>query len=1716
MTGDPCENGGWAGVQCRLCPFCEVVTIDLDNNNLWGTFPNGVLKDLPDLEVLRLQGNSISGTFPNELENTPNLYELRLGNSHTGDLPDYWTKHPETYRNLYFYGPFSNAAFPPFDTLTTLEEYHLQSTNVQGSIPSLLMLTNIKTFVLWNNDKLTGSIPTFSTGPTGQFTKLVTLKIHSNNLLTGTIPDFTDMTVAEHLQIDEQREVFGTVPPLNTMTRLRYFDLSHNRLVGQVPPFSPLVQPTLESIFVEDNFLQGMEALAPNPTPLNALTDLTFYRNLMTGTLPCHQTAYPLLERLQGWENRLTGTLPCLDNFRVIEEYSLSDNDFSGTIPDKTVAPGLVTLKVSNNILTGSLAQGFVNALYNVVTFHIGANGLTGTIPQVQVMPVLSDFQIHRNVGWKELNPVQVSSLGSTTVDTTLGTARDGDASTDWECLTGTGDVCNILLDFGRPVCLEKVRIQESGVLRTPNPTTFAMSKEGVDGCPLTVNIYQGSTGFAKSSITEEMIWRSWDDDRSWRHGYNWQTCAPSTWRTIGRERRTDAESSCWEGAQGEGGGWDPYCRDRTQYYRIQIAKCSTPICKLAEIKFYEGERMSGTIPPLPPTLNNFYAYGNMLTGTIPLVGPLWGQDLRVSDNWLEGPLPAFCPSFTNLDRLWIDHNRLSGTLPDEDCMSEVVSMRVGHNLLTGTIPPCPCGVLTEYFLDGNACCLLDPAMSPPQPGHKSWRDEALTKIKDIGHYTVCPRFDSEQCTGGLVGRLPDFTTMPRLERFGADNNNLRGPLDESLKTLTRLEWFRVRHNKIAGTLPIKAIIEAGNGSTDCNEMSWEFTNNTLWGPVPDLPLPLTTACLGSWNGCHGGWRRDGRKFYDFSIDYNNLWGPLPSRFERVRDNVRVKHNCWDCQITEQAVWGPPLNPDAPGVPGSTWTSAGFGEVKELTDPPDCGEGKGYAERYPLDGPSCPAETPFSLYEHVDRCSPLFNITAIFTEEEIRSGSVSFEITFAAGSPLPFFAPGLWRCTLCDDAQGTKDDCSSSLCPHGPFNATSSTASCPIDPNSSSCPIIPYVVWPWGGTTCPIGVNASCPTDVCLPCTISTGVPDTLVPETPAPPTLAPLVPPTSSPTAIPATVAPDTPAPPLCGIGFCPQSFACELNSICPFGVNGSTYNDSAAGCTITQEVIHAPNGSCVVSDNGTCPFAACNYPWSCDTTVTSLETAWGPYPLNFSQALKQLFYDGINTSVTHPYQVNERGFNTYKNNLVSTSGFALGPIPGADPWVDLPTSLVVTLNKVPEYDVSVEELMDVTMWDELLLAPFGETFQNGGIYAGGFQIVPSAGLMSGIDANVSEDVVRGKDFKNKPVSEVLTVSVSLPHNSEVGGWETWRCGANYSDECTYFNTIQPGPEAPRTCNFECATETPQAGLTPNISMTHCSEYEMEFDIRLPSYEMADLSTEIVEMIFTGNCTASGLPPLNNVVIINVWSGIDPEPTPTVTITPPITDTHTLTMTASLSQSASVTTSVTATAIPLCVFYPDSTFCIEHDLSYGLSPLMLLAATVLGICLALCMFLLCPKRKKEQVQISVESPDCTVFPAVPVAKPIEIGVSKVPESDVTIGVTKVEEDVMVGVSKVKEATNHIAIHGVKVNDDVMVSGTKMPFESEWGDGRARSRDSTASDSATRSSKSTKADSIADHQSLASQPLLGSRSRSLISTDPRAIDELLGSRPGKSDTHILL
>ncbi|CAB9520001.1 LRR receptor-like serine threonine-protein kinase [Seminavis robusta] len=207
----------------------------------------------------------------------------------------------------------------------------------------------------------------------------------------------------------------------------------------------------------------------------------------------------------------------------------------------------------------------------------------------------------------------------------------------------------------------------------------------------------------------------------------------------------------------------------------------------------------------------------NVLTGVLPPAlfsnqAVLHLELLVLSSNEFTGTIPLRW--FDNLDEgtaklssLWISSNRLTGTIPSEMGLLPLKELFLENNDLTGSLPmeifQRASGVVNE-FSDG--------ILGGIHPG-KAGLDRALEYL-DLSHTGISGSLPSEV---GLANSLTELYasgtnmngTLPE-ELYGLGNLqvlafngcNFTGTISSSLGVLTRLSWLHLANNNFHGTIP--------------------------------------------------------------------------------------------------------------------------------------------------------------------------------------------------------------------------------------------------------------------------------------------------------------------------------------------------------------------------------------------------------------------------------------------------------------------------------------------------------------------------------------------------------------------------------------------------------------------------------------------------------------------------------------------------------------------------------------------------------------------------------------------------------------------------------------------------------------------------------------------------------------------------------------------------
>jgi Leucine-rich repeat (LRR) protein len=383
--------------------------LDISKNGFYGPFPDAI-GNMTSIVELLLSDNNIVGMIPSNMKNLCNLEGLASSaNNINGSITELLHRLPSCSRNK-------------------LQDLLLSGSNLTGSLPTTLVkhLSSLSWLDLSDN-KLTGHVPLWI----GQLTKLRALRLNFNNL-DGVMHEghFSRLNMLDGLALSGNSIAIRVsptwVPPFNlTEIRLRScqlgpkfptwlrwqkpafrLDISYTSINDMVPDWfwiaassaiylnicnnriSGVLPSTMEFMGAEVMDFSSNQLGGPIPKlPIN-LTYLDLSRNNLVGPLPLDFGA-PGLVTLVLYNNMISGTIPSsLCKLISLQLLDLSRNNLNGPITDclvneySTNMTGLniVNLSLRNNSLSGEFPSLLQNCP-KLVFLDLGHNQLSGTLP---------------------------------------------------------------------------------------------------------------------------------------------------------------------------------------------------------------------------------------------------------------------------------------------------------------------------------------------------------------------------------------------------------------------------------------------------------------------------------------------------------------------------------------------------------------------------------------------------------------------------------------------------------------------------------------------------------------------------------------------------------------------------------------------------------------------------------------------------------------------------------------------------------------------------------------------------------------------------------------------------------------------------------------------------------------------------------------------------------------------------------------------------------------------------------------------------------------------------------------------------------------------------------------------------------------------------------------------------------------------------------------
>jgi ankyrin repeat protein len=272
---------------------------------------------------------------------------------------------------------------------------------------------------------------------------------------------------------------------------------------------------------------------------------------------------------------------------------------------------------------------------------------------------------------------------------------------------------------------------------------------------------------------------------------------------------------------------------------------------------------VSGTLPPLPTSLQSLTISSARLDGSLP---PLQGLTnltfLSVAAAGISGTLGPLPSSLTHLD---LSNVRLSGTLPALQGLARLTHLEIGAAGFSGTLGPLPSSLAQLDLSDV-------PSLSGTLP--------ALQGLTNLTHLEI-----SKAGFSGTLGPLP--SSLTQLDLF--DVPSLSGTLP-ALESLAYLIILRISSTDVSGTLPklpslLISVDLSDNALTFVASDSFlhlfplftlSLSNNIIESVLPKLPPTVVRADFSDnlfFGSIPPGFCDNGSLLSDLRLDRNRLSG---------------------------------------------------------------------------------------------------------------------------------------------------------------------------------------------------------------------------------------------------------------------------------------------------------------------------------------------------------------------------------------------------------------------------------------------------------------------------------------------------------------------------------------------------------------------------------------------------------------------------------------------------------------------------------------------------------------------------------------------------------------------------------------------------------------------------------------------------------------------------
>jgi Leucine-rich repeat (LRR) protein len=485
--------------------------------------------------------------------------------------------------------------------------------------------------------------------------------------------------------------------------------------------------------------------------------------NNLVGTIPASLDSLQSLTTLSLSRNRLTGTIP---NFTLpnLTDLSLDSNRLTGAIPNFNL-PNLQYLRLYINQLSGSIPN--LNTP-NLVGLFLFTNQLTGSIPNFNCPNLVSLF-LHENQLSGAIPNFNFPKLGVLAL-------RDNKL---------TGSIPNF--NYPSLTNLELYNNQLTGTIPSfnlPKLTIFYLFGNQLTGCiPAEIKTncpLIGATGGNVSTNTG-LNTQSWAN--YWNNGEG--ACAVAC-RTRDSLALVDLYNAT--GGANWTNKWN-LTQPMTTWFGVTLNAQGCVSCidldGTADCGFLgtTGNNLVGILPQSMDSLQNL-------------------KSIYIQNNKLTGSIPDF--NLPNLTFLALVKNGLSGTLPNFSKMPELLDLHIQEAAITGSIP------------DFNNLPKLQ------------WLEINDSKLSTMPNFSNLPNlFQIDLQFNQLSGVLPSLNNCQKLSSLYLDYNKFTGPIFNF--NLPNLQVLGLSNNQLNGNISNLVLP---------NLRQLYLESNQLTGTIPNFNMP--------------------------------------------------------------------------------------------------------------------------------------------------------------------------------------------------------------------------------------------------------------------------------------------------------------------------------------------------------------------------------------------------------------------------------------------------------------------------------------------------------------------------------------------------------------------------------------------------------------------------------------------------------------------------------------------------------------------------------------------------------------------------------------------------------------------------------------------------------------------------------------------------------------